>query len=78
MSKGQPVSQSQFKFTKSMVTGLPVDTMPIHSMMLKALSARGGGFRKITIQTSLPVLEVLVSANGCRLSVGYGEPFFAG
>ena len=81
VGKGQPVSQLLFKFTRVMMTGLDgisARRIQVHSMMQEVLSARRACFRKITILKSLPDLEVLASANGCRLSMGYGEPFFAG
>ena len=64
-----------------MVTGLDTISarrIQVHLMMPEVLSAGRAGFRKITILTSLPVLKVLAAANGFRLSLGYGEPFFAG
>ena len=64
MGKGQPVSQLRFKFTRAMVTSLDTISarrIQVHSMMPEVLSARRAGFRKITILTSLPVLEVLAS-----------------
>ena len=62
MGKGQPLSQLRFKFTRAMVTGL--DTISVRRIQApEVLSARRAGFSKITILTSMPVLEVLASAD---------------
>ncbi len=81
--QGQPVRQSRrqswFKFTRVMVTGLGSQCQADSSSLnVEALSALRAGFRKITILTCLPVLKMLTSANGCQLSLGHCEPFFAG
>ena len=78
MGKGQPVSQLRFKFTRAMVTGLDTISarrIQVHSMMPEVLSALRASFRKITILTSLPVLEVFASADFRWVMV---EQFFAG